>query len=125
MTTGDGIAAAPGTAPRAAPIGDGVAAQARSRLVPALTSHAVLAAGALLMIYPLLWLLVSSLKTDAEIFANASSWPKSVQFDDYLRGWRGTAMPFATFFKSSFLISIAAVIGNVLACSLVAFAFAR
>ncbi|WP_342361843.1 carbohydrate ABC transporter permease [Terrarubrum flagellatum] len=99
--------------------------KAQRDLLAALAIHSVLIAGALLMIYPLVWLFVSSLKTDTEIFSNASFWPSQIQFQNYIRGWQGAAVSFGTFFRNSLVVSTAAVIGNVFACSLVAFAFAR
>ena len=87
--------------------------------------HLALITGALLMIYPLLWLASSSLKPSTQIFSDPGLWPKSIRLQNYVEGWQGAAMPFSTFFVNSFIISGLAVIGNVFACSLVAYAFAR
>lgn len=97
----------------------------RSGASAGIVSHGVLIVGALLMIYPLIWLFVSSLKTDAEIFSNTSFWPSQIQFQNYIRGWQGVAAPFRQFFTNSLIISVIAAIGNVFICSLVAYAFAR
>src|SRR5699024_9646309 len=40
-------------------------------------------------------------------------------------GWFGLQFPFGRFFLNSFLISAAAVAGNLVSCSLAAYAFAR
>lgn len=87
--------------------------------------HIVLLVGALLMIYPLIWLFSSSLKSPAEIFSNTGLLPSKIQFDNYVNGWQGTAVSFGRFMTNSLVISVIAVIGNTFACSLVAFAFAR
>jgi multiple sugar transport system permease protein len=87
--------------------------------------HLALAAGAFIMIYPLLWMASSSLKPSNLIFSDTSLWPAEVRLENYSDGWRGAALPFSVFFTNSFVISILAVIGNVAACSLVAYAFAR
>jgi len=87
--------------------------------------HLLLIAGALLMIYPLLWLASSSLKPAKLIFSDLSLWPRQIRLENYVEGWRGAALPFSTFFVNSFIIAGLAVVGNVLACSLVAYAFAR
>ena len=87
--------------------------------------HAFLIAGALVMIYPLLWLASSSLKPPQLIFSDLGLWPKEIRLENYVEGWRGVALPFSTFFINSFIIAGLAVVGNVLACSLVAYAFAR
>jgi multiple sugar transport system permease protein len=87
--------------------------------------HLALIAGAFVMIYPLLWLFSSSLKPSNLIFSDTSLWPAEVRPQNYVDGWNGAAKPFGTFFINSFIISTLAVVGNVLACSLVAYAFAR
>ncbi len=57
--------------------------------------------GGLTMIYPLLWMVMSSLKENNEIFSSASSLiPKEFHFENYANGWRGFAkISFATFLK--------------------------
>jgi multiple sugar transport system permease protein len=90
-----------------------------------LAVHGFLILGALVMIYPLLWLASSSLKPANLIFSDLSLWPSKVRLQNYVDGWRGAALPFSTFFLNSFIVAGLAVIGNVLACSMVAYAFAR
>lgn len=90
-----------------------------------LAVHGCLILGALVMIYPLLWLASSSLKPSNLIFSDLSLWPAKIRLENYVDGWRGAALPFSTFFLNSFVIAGLAVIGNVLACSSVAYAFAR
>ncbi len=90
-----------------------------------LVTHALLILGALVMIYPLLWLASASLKPSNLIFSDLGLWPKEIRLANYVEGWRGAALPFSTFFLNSFIIAGLAVVGNVMACSLVAYAFAR
>ena len=87
--------------------------------------HLALIAGAVVMIYPLLWLASASVKPSNQIFSDPGLWPSKLRLQNYADGWRGAALPFSVFFGNSFLISALAVIGNVMACSLVAYAFAR
>lgn len=87
--------------------------------------HVCLIIGALIMIYPLLWLASSSLKPSNLIFSDLSLWPSRIRLQNYVDGWRGAALPFSTFFLNSFIIAGLAVVGNVFACSMVAYAFAR
>ena len=87
--------------------------------------HGLLIAAALVMIYPLLWLISSSLKPENLIFNNLSLIPEKLQLDNYVEGWTALRFSFTRFFINSFLIAGLAVIGNLLACSLTAFAFAR
>jgi multiple sugar transport system permease protein len=90
-----------------------------------LLAHAGLILGGLLMLYPLIWLASSSLKPSQLIFSDPSLWPKEIDLSNYSRGWNGPAGSFGRYFLNSFIVSAGAVIGNVMACSLVAFAFAR
>jgi multiple sugar transport system permease protein len=90
-----------------------------------LAYHIILCIASIVMLYPLLWMLASSLKPEAEIFGSASLWPSHLTFDSYRRGWSGLQVGFGIFFWNSLVISVLSVIGNVLACSLAAFAFAR
>jgi multiple sugar transport system permease protein len=87
--------------------------------------HGVLIVASFVMLYPLLWMFSSSLKPENQIFSDPSIWPKSVSFDAYARGWFGLRYSFTTFFWNSAVIAILAVIGNVLSCSLAAYAFTR
>lgn len=91
-----------------------------------LAIHVLLCAASIVMLYPLLWMLSSSFKLDSEIFSNSVSlWPRTFNLDAYRRGWEGLTVSFGTFFWNSIVISVLSVIGNVLSCSLAAYAFAR
>jgi multiple sugar transport system permease protein len=87
--------------------------------------HLALSAGAFVMLYPLIWLASSSLKPSNQIFGNTGLIPAEPRFQNYVDGWNGAALPFSVFFMNSFVIATLAVVGNLLACSLVAYAFAR
>ena len=56
--------------------------------------HALLLLGAVVMLYPLLWLASSSLKPAELIFSDPSLWPRRVDLSNYTRGWEGVALPF-------------------------------
>nr|WP_307158690.1 carbohydrate ABC transporter permease [Rhizobium paknamense] len=77
------------------------------------------------MLYPLLWMLAGSVKDQSEIFGQASLLPEKWDFTAYTRGWSGMTVSFGTYFWNSLVIAVLSVIGNVLSCSLAAFAFAR
>lgn len=79
------------------------------------------------MIYPLLWLVASSLKDPAEIFTQAGSLiPQRFTWDNYRIGWSGFGgITFATFFLNSFTIAVASTVGAVASSAVVAYGFAR
>jgi multiple sugar transport system permease protein len=95
------------------------------RLWRSLGIQVLLCAASLVMLYPLLWMLASSFKPENEIFSSISIWPSRFEFDAYLRGWLGLKISFGRFFWNSLVISVLCVIGNVVSCSLAAYAFAR
>jgi multiple sugar transport system permease protein len=87
--------------------------------------HGLLILAAFGMLYPLIWMATSSFKPDNLIFTQPSLIPTVWDFSNYTSGWHALRVDFTTFYKNSFLISALAVIGNLIACSLTAFAFAR
>jgi len=95
-----------------------------SRLTP-IFRHGLLMAAALVMLYPLLWMIVSSFKPETDIFSDPTKLPESLDIGNYIKGWTALRVSFTTFYTNSFLISALAVVGNLAACSLTAFAFAR
>ncbi|MFX3633575.1 MAG: carbohydrate ABC transporter permease [Candidatus Pristimantibacillus sp.] len=91
-----------------------------------LIRHLVIIALGILMIYPVLWLISSSFKPNQLIFSEPGLWPSEFTFDNYINGWRGMqGISFGTFFLNSAFISIMSVLGNIITCSLAAFAFGR
>lgn len=89
-------------------------------------SHIIIIGFGIIMIYPILWLISSSFKPESLIFSDPVLWPKQFTLDNYTKGWNAVRdLTFGLFFKNSFWISILAVIGNVVTCSMAAYAFAR
>ena len=87
--------------------------------------HALLIAVAFCMLYPLLWMLASSFRSSQDIFSTISIIPQSLSLDAYFRGWNSLQVSFGRFFWNSAVIAVLSVIGNVVSCSLAAYAFAR
>ncbi|MBD9528703.1 MULTISPECIES: carbohydrate ABC transporter permease [Paracoccus] len=88
--------------------------------------HTLLIAVCFVMIYPILWMLSGSLRPAAELFGGeAGLIPSQVTLQAYRDGWFGLQVNFGRFFVNSLIIAVLATVGNVLAASLVAYAFAR
>lgn len=88
--------------------------------------HTFIFAGIAIMLYPILWMIISSFKPTETILSDNSLWPKDLTLSNYINGWKGTSgTTFFTFFMNSFVMVGLAVIGNVISCSLTAYAFAR
>jgi multiple sugar transport system permease protein len=87
--------------------------------------HVGLMAAAIVMSYPLLWLIASAFKPEDQIFNNLNLFPTDWVFSNFSEGWTALRVSFTRFYMNSLIIAAGAVIGNLLACSLTAFAFAR
>ena len=88
-------------------------------------THLALIAGTLVMVYPLLWMAGGSLKDEKDIFSQLNPFPSSLDPRNYIAGWTATDPTFTRFYVNSLLIAVLAVAGNVIACTLTAYAFAR
>jgi multiple sugar transport system permease protein len=81
---------------------------------------------ALVLMYPLLWMLSSAFKPDKIIFLDMSLWPSSYTFENFAIGWKGlSGISFSTFYFNTFVIVSLVIIGNVITCAMAAYAFAR
>lgn len=79
------------------------------------------------MIYPVLWMLSSSFKENADIFTTIGTLiPPRFTLENYIEGWKGFGnVSFSTFFKNSFIIAGVGTIGTVISSAVVAYGFAR
>jgi multiple sugar transport system permease protein len=99
----------------------------KQKLVSNIVYHVLVTLFGFVMIYPLLWMVMSSFKPTNTIFATASQLiPSQWTVQNYATGWQGFAkVGFGTFFKNSLFIAILATIGTVLSSTLVAYGFSR
>ncbi len=98
----------------------------RRKQISTILRYAVLLIVGFFMMYPLLWMVGSSLKADNnEIFAGISIFPKSPSFQAYINGWTSSAYPFSKFMMNTYFIVIPKVIGAVLSSVITAYGFAR
>jgi len=78
------------------------------------------------MLYPIIWMIVSSFKPNNMIFSDPGLIPKEVTFSHYAEGWDGLLnISFGRFFLNSFFICALSVLANIVTCSMAAYAFAR
>jgi multiple sugar transport system permease protein len=90
-----------------------------------LVRHGLLLIAVLGMVYPLLWMIASSFKPEELIFSEPGLIPGEWDWNNYQEGWHALRVSFTEFYKNSFIVASLAVVGNLMACSLTAFAFAR
>lgn len=87
--------------------------------------HVGLSALALVMLYPVLWMVVSSLRPNDEIFRRPGLVLDSFQTENYTVGWDALAAPFGHYLLNSVIVVVGCIIGNLVSCSMAAYAFAR
>jgi multiple sugar transport system permease protein len=88
--------------------------------------HLLLVGLLFLMLYPVIWMVMSSFRPELEIFGGMGLIPTTWTFENYVKGWNlFGGKTFGDFFVNSFVICILAVVGNLVACSMAAYAFAR
>lgn len=86
--------------------------------------YLVLAAGLVLMVTPFLWMLLGSLKPDAEIRRVPPTWlPESPSADNYSTLF--DRLDFPQYFFNSALVAVAVTLGNLVFASMVGYALAK
>jgi multiple sugar transport system permease protein len=90
-----------------------------------IVKHTLLIVLALTMIYPLLWMLSSSFKPTETIFREIGLIPTQATVENYTNGWTAFTHPFGRFLWNSVIIAFGSILGNLISCSLAAYAFAR
>jgi multiple sugar transport system permease protein len=94
------------------------------RVVPKTLSYLVLAALSFLILLPFVWMLISSLKTNQQLFTIPIKWwVWPLHFDNYSRAL--SLIPFWSQLGNTVFLSVSTVIGTVLSCSFVAYGLAR
>jgi multiple sugar transport system permease protein len=87
--------------------------------------HSLLILLLIAMLYPLLWMLVASFRPNEEIFNSTGIFSGHFTVGNYVEGWTGGGLNFGRYFVNSLVIAVLCVVGNVVACSMAAYAFAR
>ncbi|MEO3927768.1 carbohydrate ABC transporter permease [Micromonosporaceae bacterium B7E4] len=96
-----------------------------ARPVRTVVKHLGLILLALVMLYPVLWMVVSSLRPNNEIFRSPGLVLDSLQTQNYSQGWDALASPFGHYLFNSAIVVLGCIIGNLVSCSMAAYAFAR
>ncbi|GAB6940393.1 carbohydrate ABC transporter permease [Isoptericola variabilis] len=106
-----------------APAAHHLGRKARTRLTDTVV-WIVLAAGAIFMLAPLLWMLSTSLKTKLEVFALPPVWiPEAPQWDTYVRMWTDSYV--LDGIRNSLVVSLSVTVVGTFTCALAAFALAK
>lgn len=98
----------------------------RRNLISAVIRYGILTVVALIMIYPILWLVGATFKTNNEIFTTVNFIPNRIDFTPYIEGWKTrTQFTFTTFFMNTFKYVIPKILFCLVSSTLVAYGFAR
>ncbi len=94
------------------------------RTIPAAASYAAMLLLAVIMAGPFLWMLSTSLKGEGDIFRSPPEWiPSPLHFGNYREIMEAVSFP--RFFLNSLKVATLATLGQLVSCSLAAYAFAR
>jgi multiple sugar transport system permease protein len=86
--------------------------------------YAVLIVMSVIMVFPFIWMVFTSLKPAEEVFYYPPRLlPVDWQFGNYFSLWN--AAPFGKFYINNIVVSVAITLGQLITCSLGAYAFAR
>ncbi|RNE66895.1 carbohydrate ABC transporter permease [Cryobacterium tepidiphilum] len=115
--TGDGTGPGPELEKRRRPGLAGI--RTRNSLI-----HLALIIVGIAMVFPFVWMLLTSLKTLPQLLQDPLSfWPKPWTLDNYVDAWN--AAPFARAYANSIYITVLAVVGTLVTASMAGYAFAR
>lgn len=94
------------------------------RLLGLLATYLALIVASSVMVMPLAWMAISSLKVPAEINTFPPTWwPSEFAWGNYADAWTGA--PFDRFFLNSLLVSTTATLGTVITSTLAGYAFSH
>lgn len=78
----------------------------------------------IILLIPFFWLVSSSLKVEYEMFIFPPKWiPDPPRWENYVQAWK--SLPFTSFLRNTLFVTGGCLVGQLFACSLVAFGFAR
>ena len=81
--------------------------------------------GLIVILFPLAWMISTSLKTRAEVAKFPPVWiPNVLQWDNYRQALTG-ANPFARYFMNTMFYAISVMVAEAVSCSFIAYGFAR
>ena len=96
----------------------------RASAAYAVTVYALLAVGGLAFLFPLFWMLSTSLKVDSQIFTHPPQWlPDPVRWRNYVDAVE--YFPFWLYLRNSVFVTVSVVFGQVLSSAFVAYGFSR
>ncbi|TLM80987.1 carbohydrate ABC transporter permease [Pseudarthrobacter sp. NamE2] len=94
-------------------------------VLTAVIRHALIICFLVIMLYPVIWMVAASFKPENEIFNGLGLFASRFTLENYASGWSAGSLNFSRYFMNSFLVTVLSIAGNLVACSITAYAFAR
>ncbi len=100
--------------------------QRRDRRLQHLASHLLLLLGAVVILFPIAWMISTSLKSPSQVKQFPPIWiPHPLVWENYVNAVTIFPVPFLRFVWNSFFLSFGNVLGSIVSNTIVAYAFAR
>ena len=93
-------------------------------MIPTVLLHVLLILGAIIMVVPFVWMLVTSLETTAQAFSIPPSFiPNPFVWSNYPQSFN--ALPFDLAYMNSAIVSVTVTVFQLITCAMAAYSFAR
>jgi len=92
-------------------------------LLVSLSSHLILAFFTVVIVYPVVWMIFASFKSNSEIVTNVWGLPQTLQWENYTGAWESADLGYALL--NSVLVSVGTVLVVTTLAALAGFAFAK
>src|SRR5690554_5086732 len=94
------------------------------KITKSVAEHIFIYVLALLTIAPFVWMILTSVKDMADIYVYPPKWiPSELHLDNYSKVF--SAAPFGRYYLNSAVVAIVVTVGQLITCSMAAYAFAR
>ncbi len=98
----------------------------RSNSLARVLLFVIVCVGAVISLYPLVWMVTSSFKPEHLIFEDKSLMIREFTLGNYAKGFKGIGgTTYLEYLRNTFVIVIPVVFANLLSCSMTGYAFAR
>jgi len=96
----------------------------KSTIVKSISEHLFIYILAFFTAAPFIWMILTSVKDMSEIYVYPPKWfPSVIHFDNYKKVFE--AAPFARYYLNSIMVALLVTLGQLVTCSMAAYAFAR
>lgn len=100
--------------------------QSKKHYLRGARDYLIIAVIGCLLLYPIIWMVFATFKTNEEIYGSIKLLPQNFDFKYYFSGWKGTGkITYTQFFINTFALVIPTTLLTVCSSAFVAYGFAR